>query len=242
MCDEWMPPLAFPVTLEQFHQLPRNPAYKYEYLGGQAHLTPRPKHYHALLHLGPIEAPEVLPVRPLQPSDWERMDVVFAAAFRSTQPFGSLPDATRLQAARQCLERSRTGGDGPLVEQACFVATDEGLLRGAILITLLPGGDPCDWDSYAWREPPPADAVARRLGRPHITWVFVSPMETGEGVGTSLLASAVRALLDLGYAEMATTFLAGNDSSLLWHWRNGFRLLAHPGSKRDMKQRWERAG
>src|SRR2546423_464085 len=31
MCDDWMPVIRLPLTLDQFHQLPRNPAYKYEY-------------------------------------------------------------------------------------------------------------------------------------------------------------------------------------------------------------------
>ncbi len=63
-----------------------------------------------------------------------------------------------------------------------------------------------------------------------MTWVFVAPLFTGEGVGTALLNAAVRQLLALGYTELASTFLAGNDSSMLWHWRQGFRLLAHPAS------------
>src|SRR5262245_18524120 len=49
MCDEWMPVLQLPLTIEQYHQLPRNPSYKYEYIQGKACLTPRARHYHALL-------------------------------------------------------------------------------------------------------------------------------------------------------------------------------------------------
>ena len=42
----------------------------------------------------------------------------------------------------------------------------------------------------------------------------------------------MRELLAMGYKELASTFLIGNDSSMLWHWRSGFRLLAYPGSWR----------
>ena len=35
MCDEWMPTIKLALTPEQFRQLPRNPAYHYEYLDGQ---------------------------------------------------------------------------------------------------------------------------------------------------------------------------------------------------------------
>jgi hypothetical protein len=55
-----------------------------------------------------------------------------------------------------------------------------------------------------------------------------------------LLAAAGNALLELGYRELLTTFMLGNESSMLWHWRNGFRLLAYPGSFRHRHTRWSR--
>jgi GNAT superfamily N-acetyltransferase len=244
MCDEWMPPIRLGLTREQLRQLPRNAAYRYEWLDGQALLRPRPRHYHALLDLRPIDADESVPVRPVTADDWEALVPVFAASFRDIQPFGSLDDATLVQAARACLRRTATGGDGPWIEAASFVADapEGGGPAGALLVTLLPAGDPCDWDSYYWPSPPPPDGIARRLGRPHLTWIFVAPSQAGRGTGTALLAAAVRELLVLGYTEMASTFLLGNDSSMLWHWRNGFRLLAHPSSWREMHRRWQRLG
>jgi GNAT superfamily N-acetyltransferase len=242
MCDDWMPTFRLTLTREQFERLPRNSAYRYELLDGQAYLSPRPVHYHALLDLRPIEGNPDVQLRRLRDGNWEELVPLFAVSFHHIQPFGGLDEATRLEAARRALERTRTGGDGPWIEQASFVAGSEpGRPDGAILITLLPDRDPCDWSSYGWREPPPADCVQRRLGRPHLTWVFVSPLDTGRGIGTALLAAAVRELLGLGYTELASTFMIGNDSSMLWHWRNGFRLLAHPGSPRLLERRWRQA-
>src|SRR5438270_8272860 len=120
MCDDWMPFLKLPLTIEQFHRLPRNGAYKYEYIDGQAWLTPRPKHYHALLELRPMEPAEAVPVRRLEAEDWEALVPIFCGAFGGIQPFGSLDDDTLRQAAKTCLERTRTGQDGPLIEPACF--------------------------------------------------------------------------------------------------------------------------
>jgi GNAT superfamily N-acetyltransferase len=99
-------------------------------------------------------------------------------------------------------------------------------------VTLLPQRDPCHWGSYEWTEPPPPDCIEKGLGRRHLTWIFVAPGCTGEGLGTQLLSAAVGELLALGYRELLSTFMIGNDASSLWHWRNGFRLLAYPGSKR----------
>ncbi len=94
---------------------------------------------------------------------------------------------------------------------------------GAILITLLPTDILSNWRSQGWSEPP-SNALEHRLGCPHLTWVFVSPWQERRGVGSALLAASVRALREFGYPQLASTFLLGNDSSTLWHWRNGFRL------------------
>jgi GNAT superfamily N-acetyltransferase len=236
-----MPWLELKLSMQEFLQLPRNAAYRYQYQAGSAWMNPRPRYYHALLDLPGLEpsgGADVV-VRGVQVYDWDLLAGVFADAFREQQPFAGLSEETRIRAAQRSLEQTRGGGDGPWIEEASFVAcTEEGGLLGAVLITLLPRRDPTDWDSYSWEKPPPRDAVARRMGRPHLTWIFVRADSTGKGVGTALLASAGRALVALGYRELLSTFMLGNESSMLWHWRNGFRLLAYPGSqRRDGKKR-----
>src|SRR5271154_3571810 len=47
--SEWMRPMELKISFADFLRLPRNNAYKYEYLDGRACLSPRPKYYHALL-------------------------------------------------------------------------------------------------------------------------------------------------------------------------------------------------
>jgi GNAT superfamily N-acetyltransferase len=234
-----MPTIRLALTEEEFVQLPRNSAYRYEYHDGKAILRPETRHYHAILNLAPIQAAPDVAVRPVQPSDWPAFIPLFSAAFRTIQPYGSLDENTRRVAVQEALERTYGGGDGPWIERASFVAVDQGQLVGAILITLLPMGDPCDWESYRWDEPPPPDCIERRLGRPHLTWIFVDPLCAGHGTGTALLAAATHELLAMGFTELLTTFVIGNHSSILWHWRNGFRLLAYPGSQRLLKQRWQ---
>jgi hypothetical protein len=241
MCDQWMPLIELPLTMEQFHQLPRNPAYKYEYLNGKAHLSPRARHYHAVLDLERQPVSEDVQIRAIKGNELDDLVSLFCGAFHSIQPYGSLDEVTRQQAGRHAMERTRTGGDGPLIEQASLVAINKskrpGTTIGAILVTLLPAGDPTDVDSYYWQEPPPDDCISQRQGRPHLTWVFVSPLETGCGVGTALLTAAGNTLLNMGFSQLFSTFISGNDSSMLWHWRNGFRLLPYPGSRREIKKR-----
>jgi GNAT superfamily N-acetyltransferase len=248
--DRWFPMIKLPLTFEQFRALPRNAAYKYEYLEGETWLTPRPKQYHALLDLWPMEENPVVEwhrervrIRRFAADDWGELTKVFAGSFSRVQPFASLGEEDRLNASRQCLEYTRDGGDGPRIEPACFLSAreDGGNAVGAILVTLMYDVDLSDLDNARWSEPPPSDWLGRKLGRPHLTWIFVAPRFAGHGVGTALLAASARALSALGYRQLASTFLLGNESSTLWHWRNGFRLVASPGSPRQLQERIRRS-
>lgn len=248
MLDDWFRIIELNITVEEFQQLPRSPAYKQEYYGGRCVLTPRPKGYHAVLDLCDLASAKDAPppvhqrharVRPLREEDWDILPEVLAAAFHRVSPFCSLDNERRehVAAARDCLQHTRGGGDGPFISRASFIAVDErDNVLGALLVTLWPQRELTDWSAAKWPDPPPADAVERRLGRPHLTWVFVSPLHAGHGIGTAMLHAAGAELRAMGFNDFATTFMSGNDSSMLWHWRNGFRLLPYPGSLREIRR------
>src|SRR5579864_2734827 len=223
MLDHWYSCIRLPMSFEQFHQLPRNSVYKYEYVAGHAVLSPQPKTHNGLLELRRMDAPaivqtgECIAVRALEERDWDRLTQVFADAFRHVQPFSSLSQELCVHAAKECLDQTRDGGDGPLIHEASFLACTERreTIIGGILITLIPARPEGEWWTGKWPEPPPANALQLGLGRPHLTWVFVGDLYAGQGIGTVLLGHAVNALLKLGYRELASTFLVGNDSSTL---------------------------
>ncbi len=223
MLDGWFRPLELPIPFAEFVRLPRHPAYKYEYFDGRAVLTPRPHYQRALLDLAVLSRPaptRSLPaeadIRPLHAEDWAGLPELLAAAFHHVPPFAALSEDLRLRAAAECLERTRAGDDGPVVEPACFLAEHAGRadqVDGVVLITLMAAGG----------------SSPEGVGRPHLTWIAVHPWRLGRGLGTALLTSAATALRGLGYVELASTFLVGNERSALWHWRQGFRLLPDPG-------------
>lgn len=225
MLDDWFRVLELPLSFSEFVRLPRHPAYKYEYFGGRAVLTPRPRSQWAtaaLEGLPPATATSSLldgvDVRPLRPGDWAGLPELLAVAFRDVPPFAALSEGDRFKAAEDCLEHTRTGGDGIVIEPACFVADGDAThLEGAIVITLTPA----------------RGAHAERRDRPHLTWVMVHPLRFGQGLGSKLLTCAAAALRGLGYLDLASTFLVGNERSARWHWRNGFRLLPDPWSLRS---------
>ena len=250
MIDRWFSTIKLPLSLNQFHQLPQNPAYKYEYINQIAYLSPRPQFYSARLALqsGAIPAAEVIDapgsvmIRRMQEGDWPLVVPVFAGAFSRVQPFASLSDRRRRASARSCLKFTRDGEDGPVIASACHVACSQERDRylGAILVTLIPMIDPNEFWSMRWPTPPPTDCIEQRLGRPHLTWIFVGPLHAGLGIGSALLSHAAQNLLELGYTELLSSFLVGNTSSMLWHWRNGFELLPYVASRRALRARWNR--
>lgn len=248
MLDRWFSVIKLPMSWRQFHRLPRNPAYKYEYFREAAWLSPRPKFHSARLELrrspgGPPAEIEVhrepIRFRRLEDRDWRRLSRVFSGSFHRVQPFESLSDRRRLEAARDCLKHTRDGHDGPIIGPACYVASLEKTGRpiGAVLVTLVPPVDLEDFWTLQWKTPPPPDGVQRRLGHAHLTWIFVGPRFAGYGIGTALLEHASAGLIELGYTELVSSFIEGNDSSMLWHWRNGFRLLPYAGSRRRFHAR-----
>ncbi len=247
MCDEWMPLIRLPISIDQFHQLPRNAAYKYEYLGGEAVLSPRPKTQHAALDLTTWNgaddqaSADEYSLGAITPADEEELAKVFTGAFSTTQPFASLVAEERLTAARACLRRAFDGDEGPWIGDASFLTRrqSDNSIVGAILITLLPDDDASEIDEYRWIEPPPPDLWETAGGRPHITWVFTHHFFKGDGIGTRLLTATVSVLRRRGYKQLHTTFIAGNDSSMLWHWRNGFALLPSHLSKRSIRKRFK---
>lgn len=236
MSDEWMPSLRLRLSLEEFEQLPRHAAYKYAYVDGRAIVSPWPRHLHAVLDLEARRQRERAAdstgyqVRRLARADEPALVELFAAAFQRVQPFGGLNEATLRSAAERCLQRTFSGADGPWVADASFVVQmpAQSCLSGAILITLVPGGDPAAGNSYRWDEPAQADLWQHGAGQPHLTWIFVSPWQRGHGLGALLLDRAADLLRQRGYSSLWTTFLVGNDVSTLWHWRNGFRLAEAP--------------
>jgi GNAT superfamily N-acetyltransferase len=236
--ERWYPYFRLPISIEQFHTLPRNSAYRYEFFDGVAHLSARPKCYHCGIEIDALAKPELVPldwkaspgVRAFAESDWPLLPEPFSHAMHAMLPFAALDDEKRLEASLDCLQQVRDGKEGPLIPEACFVAVDEndGHILGGALVTLWQLNE---FDFAEWQ--------VETL--PHLTWIFVLPMLQRHGIGSLLLWHVLAALRAQGYPRLASTFLLGNDASAMWHWRHGFQLAGYMMSprawKRDRKRR-----
>jgi GNAT superfamily N-acetyltransferase len=231
----WFRSVRAPMSFESYTRLPRHPSYKLEYWDGQLRITPRWQSHAMFLSLRPPAAvvrddDGIATIRPLVNSDWDALPEVLAYAFADTPPLGMLGPRRRRLAARDWLWSTRDGteGDGPPVEQACVVAVDRSdntRVLGALIVTLMAGWTR-SWYSRRRRavSPPPPDLADGRE-QPQMSWIFVHPAVSGEGVATALLESAASSLWRSGYRELASATDCGNVTSMAWHWRKGFVLL-----------------
>jgi GNAT superfamily N-acetyltransferase len=234
MLEDWYRQIRLRVPFEQWQALPPFVGYKSEYIDGEAVWTPRPKSYNAVLDLSSDTGTEAGPasddvsVRAVDPADWQVLPPLLAGAFDRIPPFCALDAAARVQAAEDCLQHTRKGGDGEFLGEMSVVATrtTDGIV-GALLVTR--------WDAEKPHGVDSRDAATSPLTDAHITWVFVRRLEQGNGIATAMLRSVVARLRSAGFTRLYTTFLRGNESSMLWHWRTGFRLLRYEGSFRTLR-------
>ena len=90
MADDHFRCIELHLPIDEFHRLPRNSAYKYEYFDSRAVLSPRPKYHQAVLDLQPLTDIEPCDIRPLPPGAIVDLAELFRAAFHRTQPFAAL--------------------------------------------------------------------------------------------------------------------------------------------------------
>ena len=231
--------IRLPLGWWKWERLPRHPAYKYEYFDGKALLTPRPKSVDMVLDMSDWHAPaptgEVVRsrrdvrIRAIGETDWTSVEEAFYRAFAGDEPFKSLSRCRARALTADCLRHTRGGGDGELIDKACFLAESvpdgehASAVRGAVVVTLVRSPDV---PSLAGVIKSPDDRVA------HLTWIFVARLDARHGIGTYLLERTVKQLRSMGHQHLTSTTFLGNDASLLWHWRNGFQLLSRGFSTR----------
>jgi GNAT superfamily N-acetyltransferase len=238
--------LSFPMPIRLWERLPRLATHKNEYWDGCAQMSPRPQMCSVALPLAEWVPPPPPPLdeadRPHRPTvairrlgsdDWAELPELFLWAFGRLQPLSSWRGGAAARASRAIINWTRLGRDGPLVDDACFVAhgplrwgrAEDALgLVAAAIVVWLPAGrgrhwEPADGDPGI---PHPTDPARRVV--PHLNWMIVHPELQGSGVALMLLAEVVPALRRLGCRTLTSAFTLENAASMRWHWRAGFRM------------------
>ena len=210
MRTEWMRMTEMMMGIEDWRRLPRNAAYKYEYVEGKAQITPEPVCFDVVLKFKRFRSDVArgqwrsdLRVRRMVDRDSEALPGLMARAFVGVSPFATLSGEELEAVAKESMADTLSGCDGELLRSSCVVAEkDQGELIGAALVTLRKGK---------------SGAMV-----PMLTWVFVSRWERRRGVGKQLLGSVIDACTELGYRQIGSVVCSGNHASMIWHWREGF--------------------
>ena len=217
MIHDWFSAIELPLTKRQFRQLPQNPAYKYEYFDGRAWLSPRPKNYHAVLNLQEFVRPGSQRGDRRRACHPRRTRRRLAAVARII--FRCVP--TRAALCKPDGRRSPGGGRRLLVLYARVRRRPAG--RRSLPGCVARGGRHVGWGEPHYASAGRCHRARDRPAAPDMDLRRSARCTPGRRM--ALLEMAVPALRRLGYTGLASTFLLGNESSMLWHWRAGFKLL-----------------
>ncbi len=216
--EHYATPLKLPMTIDLFSRFPALAGYRAELKGGHVELTYRPRSSLVRLGIAPRGAREVAGVA------FNRIDVrsgqsslakLFALSFAHVPPLDTMAATTRRHAADAAMKHTATGGDGALVDEACFGAIDSSTHRpiAAVIVTEIALHED-DW---------PGDETPPLL--PNLTWLFVSPEHQRGGIGSALLDRVVNALAARERPWLISHVAPHNVPSLMFHWRSAFELV-----------------
>jgi GNAT superfamily N-acetyltransferase len=187
-----------PMTIDEFHLMPRKLGWKYEYWDGQAHTTP--SHSGVVTTSMPVQPRPVqwsCTIRALVEADLAGLYTPYVAAFADSMDYCDWKLADIKLAAEQTLAGYFAGRRGqPL--PASQVALDGTAMIGAALI------------------------VQKKNGQPFLDLLFVAPQWHRKGVATALVATALNHLAAAGYRTLTSRFVLGNEESRAWHHSFGF--------------------
>lgn len=221
--DRYVTPLKLPMAIDTFWRFPHLPAYKADYKDGSAELTYRPRLSMARLAITErVErSPDGVDLVLLDPADrCDKLAKLFLNAFARVAPVDAMPATTRRHAADSAMRHTIGGGDGTVMNSACFAAIDglEGDLLGAAIVTNI-GLREDEWPE----SPVPPDLV-------NLTWLFVNPNHHRRGIGSALLDRVVNACAASGRGWLTSHFSVDNPPAVMFHWRNGFELVGKMGA------------
>ncbi|MDQ2799559.1 MAG: GNAT family N-acetyltransferase [Armatimonadota bacterium] len=192
-----------PMTLEEFHALPRRPGWKHEYWGGKAYIQPRPSVaiVRAPVVPRPVSIPDGFRLRPATLDDAPPLIHAFFDAFRDSIDYWGYP----LPKIRADAHHSIT---------TCF-AGRRGAFRSASCLALAPTG----------RSIAGAALIVEGGEGPNLDLLFVRPRWQRRGLAVALLQFAMNALHEGGETSVDGGYNVANDASAAVHRRLGFEEL-----------------
>jgi GNAT superfamily N-acetyltransferase len=193
------------MSFEEYRALPMHPAWRHEYYGGMAHLSPRDTAV-AFLRLPvaprpPVPLPAAHCLRPPDPdADRDALADAFFCAFAETVEYCDWDEENIRVAARDAVRTCFAGRRGAFLPgfSRLVVSDSVGVVAAALLVR------------------PESEPTA------HLDLLFVRPEAHRTGLATAAVTDCVNALHAAGELLLTSAYHVGNDASVAWHTRFGF--------------------
>lgn len=190
--------MRFPISLQQWHRLPRHPDWRYELIDGHAVLSPRPRPLYLRRDTAlPVSGSSGIVVREFDArTDRAAVAALLSDVWLAEDPYRSLEDPEELLHGEivRSLDTAAVGA----------VAVESGPVCAAALVD------------------------HGRSSAPVLTWLTVAPEARERGLATALLRHITGALCAEGAGELASATSSANTPSLRWHLSRGFQLAPDP--------------
>jgi len=201
-----------PMTMEEFHRLPRKLGWKYEYWEKCAHISPAHHVVTTTIEITQRTINSPYKLRPVETGDEPRLVSLYFDAFKDTIDFCDWKPSKIKTSAEEDIRGFYTGKRGkPLPTSR--VAVDEhagSSVIGAVLIVER-NGDEHDF-------PPGGGGTL-----PFMDILFIAPRRQRRGVAAALVSTAMDELYRSGHKRLKSHYHLGNEASRYWHRRFGFK-------------------
>lgn len=197
----------YPLSIEEYHRLPKKLGWKYEYWDGQVHISPSHRIATVTAKVIPCTITPTTPYPPSPPyfirspteDDTPALISAYLAAFSDDIEYCDWEPEQINDSARKAIQTYFTGERGN-PHPASVIATTPGTgeLIGAALL------------------------VQQKNGLVFLDMLYVIPAWQHQGVATALLAQVMNALHDTGIETLGSRYMLGNDASMNWHQQHGF--------------------
>ncbi len=188
-----------PITWEEFELMPWKLGWKYEYWGGEAHLTPRQQFAVTRVAVQPRAVHSSCLLRPVTPDDAAQLIALFFAAFHDTIEFCDWEKKKITAIAKKNIRNFFAGKRGsplPASRLAVVPEAPETIVGAALLIEHETG--------------------------PFLDMLFVAPEWHRHGLATALASEAINTLHAAGVEALRSCYFVGNEESMSWHKKFGF--------------------
>ena len=197
------------MSFEQFEALSRVIGWKYEYLCGEALITPQSCPVGAFLRLSSRDFPEY-EVSSVRPDDLEALVELYTEAFFETLEFVEESKSQVVALAISSLKEHFKGERGDARPESLLMREGGKILAAALL-------------------------VEKKHG-PHLDLLMVCPQAQGQGRAGQLVTTLCSGLKRGGEDALTSAYQLANAKSLAWHKKFGFAEIPDSYAERVRRQ------